>query len=214
MSSVDTIAVFPLPNVVFFPGTNLPLHIFEPRYCEMVRETLSNKQHIGMFLLQPGWEPDYYGNPPVFPVGCAGELVFVENLPEDRFNIILKGLHRVRMLDEVQENPYRKARVEILLDVVPEEPSGVDSLRTSLMDNYRRITAQNASFETIPDFPSFVNTLASSLQLDLETKFQLLKENNVLARAQYLEQILRRQAALVDWTGRYGHLRPSDPNVN
>lgn len=210
----NIIAVFPLPNVVFFPGTNLPLHIFEPRYCEMVRETLANKQHIGLFLLKPGWESDYYGNPPIFPVGCAGELLFVENLPDARFNIVLKGVHRVRTLEELQENPYRKARVEVIAEVLSENPLEINSLRSSLLSTYRGITAENTNLEEISDFASFVNTLACTLQLDLETKFQLLQEDDVVARAHELQEILDRQAALVTWTSRYGHLRPTDPNVN
>lgn len=210
----NIVAVFPLPNVVFFPGTNLPLHIFEPRYCEMVRETLANKQYIGMFLLQPGWETDYYGNPPIFQVGCAGELVFVENLPDARFNIVLKGVHRVRALEEVQENPYRKARVEVIPEVLPDNSLKIQSLRTSLLSTYRGITAENTKLEEILDFSSFVNTLACTLQLDLETKFRLLQEDDVVARASELQEILKHQSALVDWTSRFGHLRPSDPSIN
>lgn len=210
----EILAVFPLPNVVFFPGTSLPLHIFEPRYCEMVRQTIVNKQHIGMFLLRPGWEQDYYGNPPIFPIGCAGELAFVENLPDDKFNIVLKGVYRVRALGTVQENPYRKARVEILSEVLQQDASTLEATRTSLLEAYRRITTGNPMLDTLTDFTAFVNSMASTLRLDLETKSQLLTEDDVYARAQTLERILRQQLALVDWTSRFGHLRPPDPNVN
>src|SRR5215472_12128973 len=64
-----TIPVFPLPNVVLFPKTYLPLHIFEPRYRQMVDDTVMGGQCIGMALLKEGWESDYYGNPPVFAMG-------------------------------------------------------------------------------------------------------------------------------------------------
>ena len=114
----DVIAVFPLPNVVFFPHTELPLHIFEPRYCEMINDTVQNQQWIGMFLLQPGWQDDYYGNPPIYPVGCAGEMIRCENLPEGKFNILLSGVARVRALETVQDYPYRKVRVQILPEIV------------------------------------------------------------------------------------------------
>lgn len=213
-SNHDIIAIFPLPNVVFFPGTSLPLHIFEPRYCEMVRESLLNKQLIGMFLLQPGWEQEYYGNPPVFPIGCAGEIAFAENLPDEKFNIVLKGLYRVRMLEEIQENPYRKARVEILQESLHEDSSTLNEQRASLMEDYRRITSENAGIETIADFSSFVNSLASTLQLDVETKFKLLSEDDVFARSVTLHKILQKQVSILDWTSRFGHLRPTDPSVN
>src|SRR5512145_2848155 len=106
----DVIAIFPLPNVVFFPKTILPLHIFEPRYCEMIRDTIKSRQLIGMFLLKDGWQEDYYGNPPIHSVGCAGEMIHIESLPEGKYDIVLRGLYRARPLEIVQEFPYRKAR--------------------------------------------------------------------------------------------------------
>lgn len=214
MKKEEILAVFPLPNVVFFPGINLPLHIFEPRYCEMIRETMVNKQHIGMFLLQPGWEQDYYGNPPVFPVGCSGELTLVEELPDDKFNVVLKGLYRVRALEETQENPYRKARVEILPEIVRQDAGDLQAVRAELLLQYRRITNENSALDALTDFTVFVNSLAGSLRLDLESRLQLLTEDDVLARARILGGILQKQAAIVDWASRFGHLRPVDPGVN
>ena len=141
-------------------------------------------------------------------------MVFVENLPEEKFNIVLKGVYRVRVLDEIQENPYRKARVEVLPEVVDQEDPVLVPLRLRLLERYRSITSENSNLETIPDFATFINSLASSLQLDVETKFQLLKEDSLVARAQSIEEILERQTALLDWASRFGHLRPSDPSVN
>ena len=68
------ISLFPLPSTVLFPQTLLPLHIFEPRYREMVRASLEDKRWIGMVLLQPGWEDSYFENPPVEMTGGAGEI--------------------------------------------------------------------------------------------------------------------------------------------
>ena len=210
----EVLAVFPLPNVVFFPGTSLPLHIFEPRYCEMIRETIINKQHIGMFLLQPGWEQDYYGNPPVFPVGCAGQLTQVEKLKDDKFNVVLKGLYRVRALEEIQENPYRKARVTILPEVLRQDAIELETIRAKLLDQYRRITTENPALDMVTDLADLVNAVAASLQIDVDTKIQLLTEDDVLIRAQYLGDLLQSQVSLIDWTSRFGHLRPTDPSVN
>ena len=64
--------LFPLPDTVLFPGMPLPLHVFEPRYRRMVEDALATHRTIGMILLRPGWEPDYEGRPPIFPVGCSG----------------------------------------------------------------------------------------------------------------------------------------------
>src|SRR4029079_2304836 len=76
-----TLPIFPLPNVVLFPNVFLPLHIFEPRYREMVNDALSGDRIIGMVLLRPGWQSDYEGRPPVYPVGCAGVVTHAARVP-------------------------------------------------------------------------------------------------------------------------------------
>ena len=87
-----TIPIFPLPNAVLFPNVFLPLHIFEPRYREMVADALQGDRIIGMVLLRPGWEPDYDGRPAIYPIGCAGVITNAERLPDGRFNIVLRGM--------------------------------------------------------------------------------------------------------------------------
>ena len=107
-----TIPIFPLPNVVLFPNVFLPLHIFEPRYRAMVADALAGDRIIGMVLLQPGFEADYEGRPPVYPVGCAGVITHSEPLPDGRFNIVLRGLEKFRITgeDERAAVPARAGR--------------------------------------------------------------------------------------------------------
>ncbi len=88
------IPIFPLPSTVLFPGLPLPLHVFEPRYRGMVEDALAGERVIGMVLLKPGWESDYEGAPPVFPIGCLGRIDHAEPLPDGRFNILLTGRAR------------------------------------------------------------------------------------------------------------------------
>ncbi|MBI5379147.1 MAG: LON peptidase substrate-binding domain-containing protein [Nitrospirae bacterium] len=106
--------LFPLPDVVLFPRIYLPLHIFEPRYRELVRDVRAGDPYIGMALLKEGWESDYRGNPPIYPVGCAGRIVEVESLPDGKYNLVLHGLRRIRMLEEFHDRSYRQAWVEVL----------------------------------------------------------------------------------------------------
>jgi hypothetical protein len=106
------IPLFPLPNVVLFPGVPLPLHIFEPRYREMVRDVRAAAGIIGMTLLRGDWQRDYYGNPPTFLTGCAGRMVNVEPLPDGRFNILLHGLREFSIAREVTGRAYRQADIE------------------------------------------------------------------------------------------------------
>jgi Lon protease-like protein len=214
----ESIAIFPLPNVVFFPRTVLPLYIFEPRYCEMVKDTVSSKQLIGMFLLKPGWQEDYYGNPPVFPIGCAGEMIHVESLPEGKFNIILRGLYRVRPIELIQELPYRTARVEILPEIVS-QAAEANTLLRELTHLYKRFISlaqaeQQQAPEISTDLNELVNTLATVLPLEIETRFQLLSMNDILERARSLLEFLNKQVSLLAWTNRFSQLRPTDPNLN
>lgn len=214
----DVIAVFPLPNVVFFPHTNLPLHIFEPRYCEMVKETVKNRQMIGMFLLQPGWQDDYYGNPPIFSIGCAGELTYVEDLPEGKFNIVLRGLNRVRALETVQEIPYRKVRVHILPDKVTAKESEIQAVKKSLLKNFAIFTkhVKNLDAPVIDEsgLIQIVNQIASVLPLDLEEKRRLLELDDAYHRAVSIDDHLAEAVSVLKLTANFAHLRPTDPNIN
>ncbi len=88
----STIPLFPLPNVVLFPHVTLPLHIFEPRYREMVSTALEGDRMIGMVLLRPGWEGDYEGRPPIYEVGCTGLITHAERTTDGRYNHVLRGL--------------------------------------------------------------------------------------------------------------------------
>src|ERR671935_1366133 len=110
----DLLPIFPLPNVVLFPNVFLALHIFEPRYREMVADALAADRMIGMVLLRPGWEKDYEGRPPVYPIGCSGVMTHVERHSDGRYNIVLRGLKRFRILEENHERSYRRAVVDPL----------------------------------------------------------------------------------------------------
>src|SRR5207253_1884878 len=102
----DLLPLFPLPNVVLFPNVFLPLHIFEPRYREMVADAIASDRMIGIVLLRPGWNVDRgqgpvsldeAGRAPVYPIGCSGLITHVEQLADGRYNIVLRGLERFRI---------------------------------------------------------------------------------------------------------------------
>jgi uncharacterized protein len=214
----DVVAVFPLPNVVFFPHTDLPLHIFEPRYCQMVEDTIQNRQMIGMFLLQPGWQDDYYGNPPIYSVGCAGELIKAEALPDGKFNIVLRGVARVRAMETIQESPYRKVRVHILPEVTSKSPSAVNAMKRSLLADFQAFSRHtDEAAEEISrksEFAAVVNAIASNLSMDPEEKRRLLEMGDVYDRAVAVQNHLSAALAVLKLTSAFSHLRPTDPNVN
>src|SRR6476469_953173 len=129
----DLLPLFPLPNVVLFPNVFLPLHIFEPRYREMVADAVASDRMIGMVLLRPGWEGDYEGRPPVYPIGCAGVVTHAERLPDGRFNIVLRGMEKFRIAGEETGEPYRVA------NVVPVPEPSADSVREIMRGERRRL---------------------------------------------------------------------------
>lgn len=191
----DQIPIFPLPNVVFFPKTYLPLHIFEPRYRAMIDDTVGRNACIGMALLKEGWEQDYEHNPPIYGVGCVGRLVRVDGLPDGRYNIILQGLARYTVREEFYDKSYRRARIEVKRDHV--EP--LDSrLRAELMalvrqevdrrqdqHDWRRVLESKASDEVL------INTLASWLDLTPVEKQFLLEAESLRQRARRLNDLLQ-----------------------
>src|SRR6266566_657655 len=108
----ELLPLFPLPNVVLFPNVFLPLHIFEPRYREMVADALNGDRLIGMVLLKPGWQHDYEGTPAVYPIGCSGLVTHAERLGDGRYNIVLRGIERFRIVEEDRRCSYRRATVQ------------------------------------------------------------------------------------------------------
>lgn len=134
-----TIPLFPLPGVVLFPGTLLPLHIFEPRYRDMVAQALAGDRIIGMAMLKPGFEGDE-GDSPIHPIGGAGEIIESEELEDGRYNILLEGRFRYQVLEEKPGASYRIARVaqlETVPFVSPEEESRVCELTAKIFEAVR-----------------------------------------------------------------------------
>ena len=109
-----TIPVFPLPTTVFYPGTPLPLHIFEPRYRQMTSDVLEGERKIGMVLLKPNWEENYFGKPQVYSVGCVGKIEKEIKHPDGKYNFTLVGLRRFRIVSEKQGKLYRQAEIKLL----------------------------------------------------------------------------------------------------
>lgn len=193
----EVIPIFPLPNVVFFPDTFLPLHIFEPRYRDMITDTTQNGQCIGMVLLKEGWENDYYGNPPVFSLGCVGRIKNVQPLQDGRSNVILHGLSRYDIEEEFFETSYRRAKIVLRPNDPfhdPVEP-GIRLALTKLALQYlqsrkaeelcKLITGQAIS-DTV-----LINSLSSCLDFTPFEKQFLLESESLSQQTRRLIDLLR-----------------------
>lgn len=187
----ERIPLFPLPGTVLFPGMPLPLHVFEPRYRRMVEDALAGARVIGMVLLRPGWEDDYLGRPAVYPVGCAGHLQACEALPDGRFNIVLSGLSRFRILDEEGGQPYRLARV-VELPEAGSAPEALSAARAALVDGVARSADGSGVAAVQPELPDdvFVNALCQSLPLEPLELQSLLDCGGPLERCQRLRELI------------------------
>ena len=135
------IPLFPLPNLVLFPGIAVPLHIFEPRYREMIADVSQSQLPIGMILLKGGSEREYYANPTgsydTFGIGCAGKVSDLVKLPDGRFNLVLNGLSEFRVIREIRERSYRQAEIEwcpVEPDAMHLDAEAIEGLRQLLFE--------------------------------------------------------------------------------
>jgi Lon protease-like protein len=116
-ADLSAVPLFPLPNVVLFPRAILPLHIFEERYKTMTADALSGPRQIAMALLRPGWERNYHGRPAIERIVCVGTILSHEKLADGRYNFLLQGQTRARIVREQDESPHRIATLEPLEEV-------------------------------------------------------------------------------------------------
>ncbi|MBP6704178.1 MAG: LON peptidase substrate-binding domain-containing protein [Vicinamibacteria bacterium] len=185
----DTLPLFPLPGVALFPELPLPLHIFEPRYRAMVKDALSGSRVIGIVQARPGQE----GMPsPIFSIGCAGRIEGVAELDDGRSNIVLRGISRFRIDEELpQTGPYRTARVTALMEKVLDEEALTESL-ARVLHEIGQIDEGMSLLARTDEAPKalVVNMLAQLLPLgDLERQ-SLIEAPTVDERARLLAEIL------------------------
>ncbi len=113
------VPLFPLPNLFLFPGTLMPLHIFEPRYTRMVEDCLDGPGRIAVGAVLESHHKELQGSPPVFPTAGLGEIAKHERLPDGRFLIVLAGLARVRIQEVNSATPYRQVEAVLLRELPP-----------------------------------------------------------------------------------------------
>ena len=199
--------LFPLPNLVLFPQVVQGLHIFEPRYRQLMADSLADDKLIALVLLRPGWEEEYDDRPAVESVACLGRVGWHEKLPDGRYNLRLRGLSRVRILEEPStDRLYRIARVQLVPDVAPAELSRLTELRHRLADAVLpRFSSDGPAHKQLQelvegDMPlgHVCDVLAYALPLPLEMKQALLAEPHADLRAEVITQALLVSAARAD----------------
>ena len=195
------IPLFPLPATVLFPKTYLPLHIFEPRYREMIEDALSDSgggsRMIGMVLLKENWEKDYYGSPPIHPIGCAGRIMQVQRLNNGRYNLVLYGLGTFLVKEPLLGRSYRRAWIEPIRSSGDSAPALPDPLRSELVASlqfYAQARGWENQIRTVLamrlDDDGLVHLLSSELDLTPIEKQFLLESDGLIRQCRRLIDLL------------------------
>lgn len=211
--------LFPLPNVVFFPKTLLPLHIFENRYKRMVRDALENERMICMVLLKDGEDPLGTSNPLIHQIGTLGYIEEVETLREGKFNIILNGLIKVKISEIDVATPYRQGNLDIIQDTVKEWKE--EEEREKMLGQFRQITeaiegdfpfgeleSANVSLEVL------TNLLCTWLPIPDSEKQKLLELDNLAIRSEIVREYLRQEIEDYSFLQNLEINLPGDPRWN
>ncbi|MCE5230777.1 LON peptidase substrate-binding domain-containing protein [bacterium] len=194
------IPIFPLPNVTFFPQTYLPLHVFEPRYRAMTANCLKGDRMMGVALLKDGWQSDYFGRPPICKTFGVGKVIDHQRLSDGRYDIVLEGVYRVRLVQEFPSKPYRVGRVQVLQELP------IDTRReqvSMLMKELRELTVELARL--VPDSKDAIsiawaahphplvaaNQLAAALVIDAYDRQSILEQDDPIRRLKLLLVQLR-----------------------
>ena len=214
MSETERLPIFPLSNVVLFPRVKTPLHLFEPRYRQLARDVLEGERRIGMMVVRPEHVDEMPGDPPIYPVGCAGVITECHRLPDGRYNLVLLGEHRVRVVGEEPRGDsrlYRVARVVRLEDSYPEaERARVARLRAAIVTDVGvlvrhaqpdRAHAFDPELFAGVDDETFVNAVANAFAFPAEEKQALIEAADVPERYARLASALSFQRLELESSG-------------
>lgn len=206
LAALPRLKVFPLPSAVLFPGVAMPLHIFEPRYRALVRDALETDGVFALAGLEPGWEGDYAGRPPLSAVACAGVITWHEKLEGGRYNLLLEGASRVRVLREHPAGAsYREVEasaIQELQDAGAEEGpvrQALLELATQLPQEAAQVLVQEAARAR---GGALADVVAAAVVADVDRRRQLLEEPSASARL---------RAVMDDLSEVLARMRPARP---
>jgi Lon protease-like protein len=184
------LSIFPLQGALLFPGLHLPLHLFEPRYRALITDALARDRRIAM--IQPQGPGD---DAPLFDIGCVGKIGEFEALEDGRFNVILEGIARFRVIRELDvATPFRQVEGELLTEPEDEALSAVE--RASFEREARRFAnaqGYQVDWDSVArlDDVSLINGVSQIAPFDAAAKQALLEAPDVQTRCELLVQLLQ-----------------------
>ncbi len=191
MAKGKRISIFPLPGALLFPGMHLPLHMFEERYRALVNDAMARDRHIGM--IQPKDEGDV---PALYDIGCLGKIIDIEALDDGRFNVVLEGVARFRVLEELDASTaFRQVRAEVeenkeLDEVLASAERAALEIESRKFADLQGYQVDWDSIGRLDDF-SFVNGIAQIAPFDAASKQALLEVDGLANRSELIIQLLQ-----------------------
>lgn len=189
-SAATRISIFPLSGAILYPGLQLPLHIFEPRYRALVSDALARDRRIGMIQPQRPVE-----GAPLFQVGCLGRIGDVEALDDGRFNIVLEGESRFRVIDEIDvTTPFRQVSAELLTDPSDQALAAVErALFEREARHYADALGYVVDWDSVArlDDASLINGVSQIAPFDPAAKQALLEASTLSERCELLVQLMQ-----------------------
>ena len=195
-SALASLPIFPLPDVVLFPGALMPLHVFEPRYRQLTRDVLEGARLMAMARLKPGYDAVAEERPPVYPVAGVGYVIASEHLEDGRYHLVLRGVGRIRIAEELAPaRLYRAVRAQLLVDTHTKRPpaelaSGHGQL-VALCDRLAKHLddggdSLRALVRSIASPAACVDVIAAALVVDPDERQELLETLDPSARMDFL----------------------------
>lgn len=195
VQTTTRLSIFPLSGALLFPGMHLPLHIFEPRYRALVSDAMARDRRIGMIQPKPPTTRDEVEVPKLFDIGCVGKIAQVEAMDDGRYNLVLEGLARFRLVRELDvTTPFRQ--VEAMLEDAGEAVALASIQRADLERESRRFAEAQGyavDWDSVArlDDEALVNGIAQIAPFDAAAKQALLEADDLASRADLIVQLMR-----------------------
>lgn len=193
--------LFPLPGCILLPHATIPLHFFEPRYVQLADDVLAGNSLLCTAMFQgQAWKTNYQDNPPLRPTVCVGYIIQHTKLPGGRYNVLLQGLCRARIIEEVT-NPDKLYRSALLEPIATDEPLEMDlSIQRQTMDQLltdplltqlAAVTAINKWLNDQVNTISLIDLGTMTLCEESEVRYQILQEEDAYRRADRFTKLLQ-----------------------
>ena len=205
------IALFPLPDCVLLPGATIPLHVFEPRYRAMTKDALDTGGLIAMTLFEgDSWQADYHGKPPVRPHVCVGSIVEHIRHDDGRYDLLLYGMCRARIIDEKLHEPYRVAMLKptesqrpMEIDLIMQRQQLEELLGDSQLSELAQVDMLSECFKKDVPTVTMVDMVAMNMCEDLELRYAMLACADVMERFDCIEKLLKQTQRTLQMAAQY-----------